>query len=103
MGKIGLQPLPGYALVRLSKKYESGLSVEKEKYATNSRGELVKFIYNYNVTDENANHAKQLIKFYGDYVGHTVYFTPFEDGDVVKHDGAEYVFVPIEQLRGGKK
>lgn len=96
-----LNPLPGFALVELAQKYESGLSVEKEKYSTNSHGELINFVYN--VTDGNAEYSEQLIKFYGDYVGHTVYFTPFEDGDVVKHGGAEYVFVPIEQLRGGKK
>ena len=97
-----LMPLPGYALVRLSKKYESGLSVEKEKYATNSQGVLVSYQHS-KESIERVPMSIDNVSLYDGMLKKTVYFTPFEDGDVVKHDGAEYVFVPIEQLRGGKK
>jgi len=31
-----------------------------------------------------------------------VYFTPYEDGEVVKLEDKEYVFVPVKSLRGVK-
>jgi len=89
-----LQPLPGYALVRLPKKYESGLSVEKEKYSTNSSGMLLEMTH--------STSAAGNVYMYEQFKGMTVYFTPFEDGDVIKLNEDEYVFVPIEKLRGGK-
>jgi len=97
-----LIPLPGYALVRLSKKYKSGLSVEKEKYATNSQGVLVSYNHSKESIERmpmNINH----VALYNSMLKKTVYFTPFEDGEIIKYDGAEYVFVPVEQLRGGKQ
>lgn len=85
-----LKPLPGYALVRLKEKYESGLSTEKEKYTERSEGTLVDI----RVVDYE--------KEYGDSIGCSVYFAPYTEGESVKHDGAEYVFLPIKELRGVK-
>lgn len=101
MGKIGLQPLPGYALVRLPKKYESGLSVEKEKYSTNSSGVLITLRHTKQSYDRVIFDTDPLSVYYR-FKGMIVYFTPFEDGDVIKLNEDEYVFVPIEKLRGGK-
>ena len=101
MGKIDLQPLPGYALAQLPKKYESGLSVEKEKYSTNSSGTLVSVRHS-NASMNNVYIDTDAVSVYEQYIGSTVYFTPFEDGDVIKLNEDEYVFVPIEKLRGGK-
>ena len=98
-----LIPLPGYALVRLSKKYESGLSVEKEKYATNSQGVLVSYQHSKESIDRVPLTYKDNVSLYDGMLKKTVYFTPFEDGEIIKYDGAEYVFVPVEQLRGGKQ
>ena len=97
-----LMPLPGYALVRLSKKYESGLSVEKEKYATNSQGVLVSYQHS-KESIERVPMSIDNVSLYDGMLKKTVYFTPFEDGEIIKYDGAEYVFVPVEQLRGGKQ
>lgn len=97
-----LMPLPGYALVRLSKKYESGLSVEKEKYATNSQGVLVSYQHSKESIDRVPMDI-DYVALYDRMIEKTVYFTPFEDGEIIKYDGAEYVFVPVEQLRGGKQ
>lgn len=94
MGNNDLQPFPGYALVRLPKKYESGLSVEKEKYSTNSSGTLVDM----QLADDSPLFAYDIQNWFN----RTIYFTPFEDGDVIKHDGIEYVFVPTGQIRGVK-
>lgn len=97
-----LIPLPGYALVRLSKKYESGLSVEKEKYATNSQGVLQSYRHSQKSLEQVPMNT-DAISLYDSLIKSTVYFTPFEDGEIIKYDGAEYVFVPLEQLRGGKQ
>lgn len=101
MGKIDLQPLPGYALVRLPKKYESGLSVEKEKYSTNSSGVLLAMTHSTS-TAGNVHVDQDYISVYEQFKDMTVYFTPFEDGDEIKLNDDEYVFIPIEKLRGGK-
>lgn len=95
-----LKPLPGYALVRLKEKYESGLSTEKEKYAERSEGTLVDFIL---VADENNNfNIEELADVYNNARGCEVYFAPYTEGEPVKHDGSEYVFLPMKELRGVK-
>lgn len=95
-----LKPLPGYALVRLKEKYESGLSTEKEKYAERSEGTLVDFVL---VVDEhNHNAIEELADMYNGARGNEVYFAPYTEGEPVKHDGAEYVFLPLKELRGVK-
>lgn len=88
-----LKPLPGYALVRLKEKYESGLSTEKEKYAERSEGVLVQIAVS--PSDEQGF-------WYEGNVNSTVYFAPYTDGEPVKHEGSEYVFLPIKELRGVK-
>ena len=97
-----LHPMPGFALVKLAKKYESGLSVEKEKYATNSQGVLVSYQHSKESIDRTPMNIDH-VALYDGMLKKTVYFTPFEDGEIIKYDGAEYVFVPVEQLRGGKQ
>ena len=88
-----LRPLPGYALVRLKEKYESGLSTEKEKYAERSEGELV--AVGWVAGDPYDSHIAA--------EGKTVYFAPYTEGEPVKHDGHEYVYLPIKELRGVKE
>lgn len=96
-----LKPLPGYALVRLKEKYESGLSTEKEKYAERTEGTLVEFVL---VADEhNVNAVDELHDVYKNAIGCEVYFAPYTDGEPVKHDGHEYVFLPMKELRGVKE
>lgn len=96
-----LKPLPGYALVRLKEKYESGLSTEKEKYAERTEGTLVEFVL---VADEhNVNVVEELHDIYEIAIGCEVYFAPYTDGEPVKHDGHEYVFLPMKELRGVKE
>lgn len=88
-----LSPMPGYALVRLKEKYESGLSTEKEKYAERTEGTLISV--GWLAGDSYDSHIAA--------EGNTVYFAPFTDGEPVKHEGAEYVFLPIKEIRGVKK
>lgn len=97
-----LKPLPGYALVKLKQKYESGLSTEKEKYAERSEGTLVDFIYVNKVPGANTEALEQLVGEYQLAKGSEVYFAPYTEGEPVKHEGAEYVFLPIKELRGVK-
>lgn len=85
-----LKPLPGYALVALDKQYQSGLSTEKEKYSTNTSGTLV----SYEPHIDNQINMGLLAK------GKTVFFAGFQDGEPVRDNGFEYVFVPIGELRG---
>lgn len=93
-----LKPMPGYALVRLKQKYESGLSTEKEKYAERSEGTLIDFILE---TDEDNVHSlEEFVEFYKGACNHEVYFAPYTEGEPVKHDGHEYVFLPIKEIRG---
>lgn len=94
-----LQPLPGFALIELPKKYESGLTTEKEKYAMRSEGVLRNMIYP--IEDEIDLDSYQ--STYGSASNKTVYFAPYEDGEVIKHEDKEYVFVPVKSLRGVKQ
>lgn len=98
-----LRPLPGYALVRLKEKYESGLSTEKEKYAERTEGTLVDFIHVNEVAAASPEGLEVLIQNYRAARGCEVYFAPYTDGEPVKHDGQEYVFLPIKELRGVKE
>lgn len=92
-----LKPLPGYALVRLKEKYESGLSTEKEKYAERSEGLLV------SVTVRSTSNTLDVDnETWQEAIGKEVYFAPYTEGEPVKHDGGEYVFLPIKELRGIK-
>lgn len=93
-----LEPLPGYALVRLPQKYESGLTTEKEKYAMRSEGTLVSLC----IKTESGSQKEHDDQYWGAHVGLNVFFAPYEDGEPVKHNGDEYVFLPIDQLRGVK-
>lgn len=98
-----LKPLPGYALVRLKEKYESGLSTEKEKYAERTEGTLVDFIYVNEPPVVSQEALDGLVACYRLAMGNVVYFAPFTDGEPVKHEGAEYVFLPIKEIRGVKE
>lgn len=97
-----LKPLPGYALVRLKEKYESGLSTEKEKYAERSEGTLVElaFVIGETMPDTFTEHDFEATYSLGQ--GNTVYFAPYTEGEPIKHEGSEYVFLPIKELRGMK-
>lgn len=95
--------MPGYALVRLKEKYESGLSTEKEKYAERTEGTLVDFIYVNESSGVDYEALDGLVDCYRLAKGSVVYFAPFTDGEPVKHEGAEYVFLPIKEIRGVKK
>lgn len=95
-----LKALPGFALIELPQKYESGLTTEKEKYALRSEGILRDFI----LVNEGDNYvAEDLVELYNSAADKTVYFAPYEDGEPVKHEDKEYVFVPVRQLRGVKQ
>lgn len=94
-----LKALPGFALIELPQKYESGLTTEKEKYAMRHEGVLRDAIY---INDDEVQ-AEELAEFYDPAFGCTVYFAPFEDGEVIKHEDKEYVFVPVKSLRGVKQ
>lgn len=116
MKNIPLKVLPNYALIQLEKKYESGLISDREKYSTNSSGILLDYLIDltdlplsikslditHNSELDTASVLDQLVSIYEDLKGKTVYFTPFEDGDIIKIEDTEYVFVPIKALRGGK-
>jgi hypothetical protein len=96
-----LKALPGFALIELPTKYESGLTTEKEKYAMRSEGILIESVI---VADsENYNALEDIAELYGKASGHTVYFAPYEDGEPIKHENKEYVFVPVKSLRGVKQ
>jgi hypothetical protein len=89
-----LKALPGFALIELPTKYESGLTTEKEKYASRSEGIL-----------RDASFIGELDSIYAQYQtskDFTVYFAPYEDGESVKDGEKEYVFVPVKSLRGVK-
>lgn len=100
MSSQKLKTLPGYALIQLHKKYESGLVADKDKYSTNSSGMLVNFTM-ISPPDNSRVSLEEISKEYADLMFKTVYFTPYEDGDVIKLDDKEYVFIPISALRGG--
>lgn len=92
-----LKPLPGYALVRLKEKYESGLSTDKEKYTERSEGTLISVSVRSTSQEVDVDNET-----WGGAVGCEVYFAPYTEGEAVKHDGAEYVFLPLKELRGVK-
>lgn len=94
MSTIKLKALPNYALIQLPKKYESGLMADKDKYSTNSTGILIQIC----IPD---NFPERELALYKTFKDKTVYFTPFEDGEEIKLDDKEYVFIPISALRGG--
>ena len=101
MTKLPLTTLPGYALVQLEKKYQSGLTSDREKYSTNSSGTLIDLTISADAYPEYFP-VEDLLQHYQQFTGKTVYFTPYEDGDIIKIEDTEYVFVPIKALRGGK-
>lgn len=94
-----LKALPGFALIELPKKYESGLTTEKEKYAMRSEGILRDFTL---IADREYDVAEDLVEFYNAAANKTVYFAPYEDGEVIKHEDKEYVLVATRSLRGVK-
>ena len=96
-----LSPMPGFALIKLNKKYESGLSTDREKYAMNSNGTVLCVSLSPDVM-QNVPSNQDAYSLYESMVGKMAYFTPFEDGDIIKLDGEEYVFVPVKQIRGVK-
>lgn len=100
---MNLIPLPGYALVRLKEKYESGLSTEKEKYTERSEGTLVNIAFILGETMPDTFTDSDFQDTYGLGQGNTVYFAPYTEGEPVKHEGSEYVFIPIKELRGVKR
>lgn len=99
---LKLMPLPGYALVQLKEKYESGLSTDKEKYAQRSEGILVEMSFVIGGDTPDAFGEEEFDNTYNMAQGCEVYFAPFTDGEPIKHDGHEYVFIPIKELRGFK-
>lgn len=96
-----LKALPGFALIELPQKYESGLTTEKEKYAMRHEGILRDFTLV--ADDKDFIPMEDLVEFYNQAAGKTVYFAPFEDGEVIKHEEKEYVFVATRSLRGVKQ
>lgn len=96
-----LKALPGFALIELPTKYESGLKTEKEKYELRSEGTLRDFIL---VADEKQDYVSldELADLYNNARDKTVYFAPFEDGEIVQDDGKNYVFIATRSLRGVK-
>lgn len=97
-----LSPMPGFALIKLNKKYASGLSTDREKYAMNSIGTVISVALSSD-SIQGVAFNQDAYSLYESIVGETAYFTPFEDGDIIKLDGEEYVFVPIKQIRGIKQ
>lgn len=95
-----LKALPGFALIELPKKYESGLTTEKEKYAMRHEGILRDAVYI--IGEGDMMRPEDYEQTYGKAKDQTVYFAPFEDGEVIKHEDKEYVFVPVKSLRGVK-
>lgn len=96
-----LKALPGFALIELPKKYESGIITDKEKYAIRSEGTLIDYIL---VGDQYNQYAlEELAEIYESSKGKTVYFAAYQDGEVVKHENKEYVFVPLKELRGAEQ
>ena len=92
---IKLAPFPGYALIELPVKYESGLISDKDKYATNSSG----FLVSINPETPSTRLNELLDGHDSDTI---VYFSPYEDGDEIEYNGIQYVFVPIKHIRGIK-
>ena len=83
---MNLEPLPGYALIKLNNEYQSGLTVEKDTFARRTQGRLIAK----NETGVPVWNEENTI----------VYFAPYEDGDPIKYLDNEYVFVKLTELRG---
>lgn len=83
---MNLEPLPGYALIKLNNEYQSGLTVEKDTFARRTQGRLIAK----NETGVPVWNEEDTI----------VYFAPYEDGDPIKYLDNEYVFVKLTELRG---
>lgn len=101
MKNIPLKVLPGYALIQIAEKYQSGLIADRDKYSTNSSGTLLDLTISADAYPEHFP-VEELLQHYQQFTGKTVYFTPYEDGDIIKIEDTEYVFVPVKALRGGK-
>lgn len=82
-----LKPTTGYALVQLADMYDSGLSVEKEKYDSIDRGILVSCL------GEDVEYQP----------GNMVYFKEYECTKPIEHDGKSYIFVPLDKIMGYKE
>lgn len=83
-----LEPLPGYALIKLHNQYRSGLTVEKDTFARRTQGYLL------------AKNENGTLSWNGKGAEPIVYFAPYEDGDPIKYKNDEYVFVKLTELRG---
>lgn len=90
---MNLKPLPGYALIRLEKKYASGLSSEKQRFERRSCGVMLDF-------KTGKDTELKAMYSYDMAVGKTVYFEPFNEGEPIKIGDEEYVFLPLKELRG---
>lgn len=95
-----LKALPGFALIELPTKYESGLKTEKEKYELRSEGIFIDGMFIKSTADEMTQ--SDYDHTYGEAKNKTVYFAPFEDGEVVRDQDKKYVFIAIRSLRGVK-
>ena len=93
---MNLTPAPGFVLVRLTKKYQSSLSAEKDKYEQRSSGVAVDISFANDAAADNEVVREAYLKI----LGKTVYFEPFQDGVPVEVDGEEYAFIPVNQIRG---
>ena len=100
MKNIPLKVLPGYALIQIAEKYQSGLVADRDKYSTNSSGVLL--AYTLDIPKEYSSQLDEYSEEIVQLLNKTVYFTPYEDGDIIKIEDTEYVFVPVKALRGGK-
>ena len=83
---MNLEPLPGYALIKLNSEYQSGLTIEKDTFARRTQGRLIAK----NETGVPVWNEENTI----------VYFAPYKDGDPIKYLDNEYVFVKLTELRG---
>lgn len=93
---MSLTPAPGYVLVKLTKKYQSNLSAEQEKYEQHSSGVAMKMF----IATEMRENDPNATKTYLNALGKTVYFEPFQEGVPIKEGDDEYVFLPVTQIRG---
>ena len=100
---IPIIPSPGYALVEIINKYESGLMAEDERFAYVGEGKLsvaVKRII-------SSPDAVELGKL-GDGVKYTipantyVYFEPVPVSEIVERDGRRFVIIKVESINGAE-
>lgn len=90
--KLGmpLSPAPNYALVQVQ-RLKSGLTAEKERFGTNTRGLLLDAFV---VGDD------ELKERIGSWLNKEVIMSPYSDGDPITIDGKDYVLVSVNELRG---